>query len=270
MPYVIRWLGSLWREERGTTSLTLIWFMLFALSLAIALDAFFGIYITLQQARTASDAATLATSRAIAALLPATVEDEAAERVHRVVSDSDAQQDVQSELESLEASQAACALFIPICTPMTAEEWAAAEEGIKVRAYRKAFARLYRGTLSSEMARMVVKGTWHQADVVDKRDQLIPDDTDLGCLVQHTATTWRSEILQQAESLAQQNGAILDWDATALAQSSGLHRVVILRTVRPFGAEWIFPDGNYPKLRIPNLVKLTKVGQRTPQYIPSC
>lgn len=261
---------SSWRAEEGSTSLTLTWFMLVVLMLALGLDSLFGIYIALQQGRTASDAATLAATRKIATLLEETVEEEAASRVQSLLSDERAKKEIKDKTEALDLEQQACALLVPLCTPMTEEERKAAVEAIRERAYRSAFGRLYRGELSNEMAGLIEKGTWQEADSVMKRDHLVPDDTDLGCLVQRTAEERDTEILQDAESLAQANGAGLNWGRSSLAQPFGLHRVVIYRTARPFGANWIFPDGNYPRLHIPNAALLTDIGERTPQYLPSC
>lgn len=260
---------SIWRKEQGSTSLTMTWFMIVSLSLAIGLDSLFGVYIALQQGRSASDAAILATTRAIATHLKETVEEEAATRVESLVSDPLAAEEIEAELEALAESQEACDLD-PQCEPKTEEELQDSQEGIKVRAYRRAFSRLYRGDLSMKMAVLIVKGTWQQADPVMKRDHLIPDDTDLGCLVERTAEEKGSEILQEAGALARANGARVDSGRSALAQPNGLHIVVISRTVRPFGAERIFPDGNYPQLFIPNAALLTKIGDRTPNYLPSC
>jgi len=243
--------------------------MVAALFLAVALDAFLGIFIAQQQLRTAADAAALASTSAIAALMPDAVEQEAAQRVQDLLSDERANEEIDEEIEELDEAEEACAAN-PLCTPMTAAERAEAIKRIKVRAYRRAFSRLYRGSLAEPMAEMIVEGTWSLEEPQVKRDELIPDNSDLGCLIQETAHAQRVAVLGEAERLAQANGAELEWASSSLIDGQGRNRVVVSRRVKPFGAAWIFPDGNYPKLSIPNAVALKQIGHRTAQYSPSC
>ncbi|WP_273381491.1 hypothetical protein, partial [Symbiobacterium thermophilum] len=88
-----------------------------------------------QQLRTAADAAALAATRAIVDLLPAAVEEEAEARVDRVLSDEEANRQIEEEVAELEAEQEACAAD-PLCVPLTPEEVEEGIKAIKVRAYR--------------------------------------------------------------------------------------------------------------------------------------
>jgi hypothetical protein len=105
----------LWQEERGSTALTLSWFMLVALFLAVGLDGLLGIFTALQKGRTASVAAILATTRAIATELRSIVEIEAAERVQSLLNDETANGEIDEALEDLNEEQEACAQLVPLC-----------------------------------------------------------------------------------------------------------------------------------------------------------
>lgn len=258
-----------WREERGSTTLTMAWFMVVALFLATALDSFFGIFIAHQQLRTAADAAALASTRAIAELMPAAVEEEAADRVESLLTDEEAEEEIAEEIEELDEEQAICRAN-PFCTPLTPEEYEEEVIKIKMRAYRRAFSRLYRGSLSSSMARKIVDDTWSDEEAHEKRDHLIPDDQDFACLIRDTGRTERSAILSASERLAEANGADLEWASTVLVDADGRNRVVVSRLVKPFGAAWLFPDGDYPRMSIPNVIELKQIGSRTPAFSPSC
>lgn len=265
-----RWLERI-GEERGSTSLTLGWFMLFAIIFAMALDSFFGVFIALQQLRTAGDAAALASTRALATVMPAAVKEEAERRVERLVSDPETQEEIDREIDELDRDQDACEED-PLCTPMSDEERSRAIRRIKARAYQNAFRRHYPGSLSRNMAEAIADGDWSHMEAHELRDELIPDDTDLGCFVREMAQepAARDAIFAEAERLARENGAELDRARSTLMDASGQNEVVVKRAVVPFGAAWLFPDGNYPKLSISASISLRQIGNRTLRFSSSC
>lgn len=265
-----KWLWRI-REEEGSTALTLSWFMLCAVLFAFALDSLFGVFIALQQLRTAGDAAALASTRAVAMVMPAAVRDEAARRVSRIVNDPDARDQIAEEIDELDRREAECEAD-PLCTPMTPEERSRAIRRIKANAYRDAFRRHYRGSLSPSMAEAIVDGDWRQMEAHELRDGLIPDDTDLGCFMREMVQDpgARSAILAEAERLARANGAELDRGRSRLMDASGRNHVVVRRQVVPFGAAWLFPHGNYPSMSVTASVSLKQIGSRTPVFIGSC
>lgn len=264
------WLRRI-REERGTTSLTISWFMVLAILFAVALDSLFGVFIALQQLRTAGDAAALASTRAVASVMPAAVEAEAARRVDRVVNDPEAQEEIDEAIEELDEAQDRCREN-PFCTPLSAAERREAIRKIKIKAYKAAFKRHYPGSLSTKMAEAIVDGDWHRMEAHELRDGLIPDDGDLGCFVRETVQepAAQNAIYGEAERLAQQNGARLERARSTLMTASGQNRLVVRREVIPFGAAWIFPNGNYPTLSITASVTLKELGSRKLHFPSSC
>lgn len=262
-------MSRLWQQQRGSTALALTWFMLAAVALAIGLDSFLGVYIARQQAETAADAAALAVTRAISRRLPDAVRDEAAERVQAILTDPTAAAAIQTYADALEQEQEECKAAPP-CVPYTDENITALIRSRRISEYRAAFGRLYRGSLTAGMAVKIVDGTWSAAPITTLRDQLIPDDQDLGCLVLATAQHYAAEVLDQADALARANRASLDRSQSAVALAGGRHRLVVRRTVHPFGADWIFSDGSLPTLHVQNDAVLTQVGSRTPHYPEHC
>ncbi|MEW8980028.1 MAG: hypothetical protein AB2385_16700 [Symbiobacterium sp.] len=265
----MRTIGPCWREERGATALTLLWATLAAPFFAFCLQAMLTVYIVHQQLRTAADAAALAATRAIVDLLPAAVEEEAEARVDRVLSDEEANRQIEEEIAELEAEQEACAAD-PLCVPLTPEEVEERIKAIKVRAYRQAFSRLFRGTLSYGMAEKIVEGTWGSTTPREKRDELIPDDGDLACLIRRTAHRHEARVLAEAERLARLNGAELKRAEVRLIDVDGQNYVEVSRKVKPVGAPWLFPDNNYPELAVEGKATLERVGHRTPDYSSGC
>jgi hypothetical protein len=259
----------LWRREEGSVGLTLTWFMLFSVVLAIGLDSFLGIYIARQQGRSAADAAALATTREISRLLPDEVRAVAAERVETVVNDPAVADGLRELGESIRERQEACAQD-PLCTPMTPDEIADMFRARRISLYQTSFARHYRGSLSRAMAERMADGTWSSAGAAELLDGLIPDDEDLGCLIMAVAAEHREEILARADEFAQANRARLDWSRSELSGPEGQLQIVVLRTIHPFGAEWIFQDGNLPALHVTDIAVLSGVGSRRPHYPKHC
>lgn len=197
------------------------------------------------------------------------MEEEARERVDRVLSDPEANEEIEERIAELEEAQEAC-VADPLCVPLTPREVEERIKDIKVAAYRSAFGRLYGGSLSWQMAERIVEGTWVDAPPHEKRDELIPDDRDLGCLVRRTAAGQRTLILAEAERLARLNGADLEPARVRLIDDQGQNYVEVSRSLKPPVAAWLFPEHNYPKLVVSNRVHLQRVGTRTPQYSPGC
>lgn len=248
------------QEERASTALTLMWFMVAALLFAIGLDAFLGIYITHQQLRTAGIAAANAVTRAITdeAVLPPAVEKEAARRVAAVK--DEAQEEIDDILDLL-----ACDDDDEYCVPLTADDI----KRIKIQAYRNAFYDLYHDQLDRDMAEKMVEGTWDQEPAHVKMNKLIPDDGDLACLIRDAAHAKESFIRSEAARLAEANGATLE--RITLLDNDGWNVVYVSQPVKPFGAAWLFPNADYPKLTVNQLSRIRQFGGgRTPQWSSSC
>jgi hypothetical protein len=256
-----------WR--RGATSLAMTWFMLFAVLLALGLDSLFGVYAGLQRGRTAVRAAAGALVAAVHQRLPAAVESEVAARVARIKADPGAQAEIEAGLRDLAEMQERCRLD-PLCVPLDEESLAAARLSIRAAAYRAAFARLYAGTISDETARLVADGGWADLDSIEKRNRLIPDETDLGCLLTAVTRAHWDEVRAAADDLARANGAQLDWAATETDVPGARNWVVVQQPVYPFGAEWLYEAGFQPRLRVGLGMRLESVGSRHPIYTPSC
>lgn len=258
----------IWHEESGSAALTLTWFMLTALLLAIAIDSFLGVYIARQQGQTAADAATYAVTRAIAIRLPEEVRIDATKRVGTIISDPIALANIDAFIKQLDVDQSTCGA--DPCSPKTPEEIEQEIRTKKISEYTLAFTRHYRGVLDRDMAEKIVDGTWSQSEDYVLRDQLIPDEQDLACLVIATSQKYETEILDQAAHFAELNRASLDRTRSAIGLDGGVHRIVVKRTAHPFGAAWIFPDGDLLALHVQNDVTMSRTGVRVPQYPPHC
>jgi len=243
-------LRRIWHEERGGTTLTLAWFMIAALVFAVGLDAFFGIYIAHQQLRTAAIAGAEAVSRAITdeAVLPPAVEEEAERRVDKVEVRAD-----EIIAEWLERCVLDCVL----------------EESDWISAYRIAFQELYDDPLDQDMAEKILDGTWEDEPAHVKMNKLIPDNGDLACLIRDAADDNESFIRSEVKSLVEANGATLE--KLTLLDSDGWSHVQVSRPVKPFGAAWLFPDANYPKLTVGQMSRIRQIGEnRTPAWSSPC
>lgn len=241
----------IWREERGSTALTLAWFMVAAVLFAIGLDALLGIYVTHQQLHSAASAAISAVDRAITdeVVLPEAIEEEAARRVDAVKDKAEAEIDEILDRRDCDDDE-------PSCEPLSRTDI----KQIKIRAYRAAFEDLYGDELDRDMAEKMVDGTWADESVGVKMNELIQDDHDLACLIQDSAgdAANRDFIVSEAERLAEANGATVKEYIPPGAD--GWSYVVVSREVKPFGASWLFPDGDYPELSLKYRGKIVTLG----------
>lgn len=241
-----------WHEERGGTALTLTWFMVAALLFAVGLYALLGVYITHQQLRTAAIAAAHAANRAITdeVVLPPAIEEEAARRVAAV---EDRAERILDRWDCDEDDDS--------CSPLTKAD--------KIRAYRIAFEDLYGDSLDRNMAEKMVEGTWENESTAVKMNELIPDDHDLACLIRDAAEDHKDFIRSAAERLAQANDAQLE--KLTVLDEDGWSLVLVSKEVKPFGADWLFPNGGYPRLTVGHMARIrTLGGARTPEWSSSC